>query len=162
MIRLLGVARDSSEAALMISTGAQPNGAGAREAAPPPQLYSAPDPEEDPEAQVSWLCVQRAGQLLDFVCSRFRATTSLSANSGVLNLNHVMQRGMENLALLAVQAQNVISSGNAVLNATQVSVYPMFNLGMRYTISLNAITRVQHAAATLAFNYCACVACAVF
>jgi hypothetical protein len=30
------------------------------------------------------------------------------------------QRGMENLALLAVQAQNVISSGNAVLNATQV------------------------------------------
>lgn len=31
------------------------------------------------------------------------------------------QRGMENLALLAVQAQNVISSGNAVLNATQVS-----------------------------------------
>jgi hypothetical protein len=27
---------------------------------------------------------------------------------------------MENLALLAVQAQNVISSGNAVLNATQV------------------------------------------
>jgi hypothetical protein len=28
---------------------------------------------------------------------------------------------MENLALLAVQAQNVISSGNAVLNATQVS-----------------------------------------
>jgi hypothetical protein len=37
---------------------------------------------------------------------------------------------MENLALLAVQAQNVISSGNAVLNATQVSVYPMLNLGM--------------------------------
>lgn len=29
------------------------------------------------------------------------------------------QRGMENLALLAVQAQNVISSGNALLNATQ-------------------------------------------
>jgi hypothetical protein len=52
------VARDSSEAALMISTGAQPNGAGAREAAPPPQLYSAPDPEEDPEAQVNIL---RAG-----------------------------------------------------------------------------------------------------
>jgi hypothetical protein len=31
---------------------------------------------------------------------------------------------MENLALLAVQAQNVISSGNAVLNATQVSGIP--------------------------------------
>lgn len=47
---------------------------------PPPQLYSAPDPSEDWEAQ----------------------------------------RGMENLAMLAVQAQKVISSGNVVLNATQV------------------------------------------
>ena len=44
-----------------------------------PQLYSAPDPEEDPEAR----------------------------------------RGMENLALLAVQAQSVILGGNDDLNATQ-------------------------------------------
>jgi hypothetical protein len=68
MIRLLGVARDSSEAALMISTGAQPNGAGAREAAPPPQLYSAPDPEEDPEAQVvHFVCSARVNSWTLFV-----------------------------------------------------------------------------------------------
>jgi hypothetical protein len=77
-----------------------------------------------------------------------------------------MQRGMENLALLAVQAQNVISSGNAVLNATQVSVYPMFNLGMLVIHLARRVLLVQHAAAALAFSYCACycacVACAVF
>lgn len=70
--RLMGVARDNMQAAL-IAAGP----AGER---PPPQLYSAPDPTEDWEAQ----------------------------------------RGMENLAMLAVQAQKVISSGNVVLNATQV------------------------------------------
>ena len=47
---------------------------------PAPQLYSAPDPEEDNEAR----------------------------------------RGMENLAMLALQAQNAVASGNVVLNATQV------------------------------------------
>jgi hypothetical protein len=59
--------------AALIATGPQ----GER---PLPQLYSAPDPTEDFEAQ----------------------------------------RSMENLALLAVQAHNVISSGNALLNATQI------------------------------------------
>lgn len=53
------MARDSTEAAL-IASGPLPGGA-AGEAPPPPQLYSAPDPEEDPEAQVSgsagWLFV---------------------------------------------------------------------------------------------------------
>lgn len=75
-LMLLGYARDSIEAAL-IASGKPLNNNG--EAAPPPQLYSAPDPEDDWEAQ----------------------------------------RGMENLALLAVQAQNVISSGNVLLNATE-------------------------------------------
>eukprot|EP01038_Epipyxis_sp_PR26KG_P006439 gene6439-8859_t len=70
-LMLMGVARDNLEAAL-ITAGPQ----GDR---PPPQLYSAPDPAEDYEAQ----------------------------------------RGMENLALLAVQAQNAISSGNTILNVTQ-------------------------------------------
>lgn len=37
----------------------------------------------------------------------------------VSSFAYITQRGMENLALLAVQAQNVISSGNAILNATQ-------------------------------------------
>ena len=46
---------------------------------PAPQLYSAPDPEEDYEAQ----------------------------------------RGMENLATLAIQAQNVLAAGNIGLNATR-------------------------------------------
>jgi len=81
-LMLLGLARDSNEAALILSGNGNNPDSGASAAAadrPPPQLYSAPDPEEDHEAQ----------------------------------------RGMENLALLAVQAQNVISSGNAVLNATQ-------------------------------------------
>lgn len=71
-LMLLGLARDNSEAA-MIATG--PAGD-----TPPPQLYSAPDPEEDYEAR----------------------------------------RGIENLATLALQAQNVYSSGNTGLNATQV------------------------------------------
>lgn len=75
-LMLLGYARDSVEAALIVS-GKPFNSNG--EAPPPPQLYSAPDPEDDWEAQ----------------------------------------RGMENLALLAVQAQNVISSGNVMLNATE-------------------------------------------
>ena len=34
--------------------------------------------------------------------------------------DHEARRSMENLALLAVQAQNVMSSGNVLLNATQV------------------------------------------
>ena len=34
--------------------------------------------------------------------------------------DHEARRSMENLALLAVQAQNVMSSGNMLLNATQV------------------------------------------
>eukprot|EP01036_Dinobryon_divergens_P028302 gene28302-37233_t len=67
----MGVARDNIEAAL-IATGPAEKIA--------PQLYMAPDPEEDHEAR----------------------------------------RSMENLALLAVQAQNVMSSGNVLLNATQV------------------------------------------
>jgi hypothetical protein len=45
---------------------------------PPPQLYTAPDPSEDPEAQ----------------------------------------RAMEAIATLAVQAQNVMATGNVLLNAT--------------------------------------------
>lgn len=69
-LMMLGVAKNSLDAALMVSGG------GSR---PPPQLYSAPDPEEDPEAQ----------------------------------------RAMENLATLALQAQNVMFSGNILLNATQ-------------------------------------------
>lgn len=69
-LMLLGLAKDSDEAALMVM------GPGER---PPPQLYSAPDPTEDPEAE----------------------------------------KAMEELALLAAQAQNVISSGNIFLNATR-------------------------------------------
>ena len=49
--RLLGVARDSADVAALIA--ASPGtGGNTGEASPPPQLYSAPDPEEDPEAQV--------------------------------------------------------------------------------------------------------------
>jgi hypothetical protein len=162
MIRLLGVARDSSEAALMISTGAQPSGAGAREAAPPPQLYSAPDPEEDPEAQVRSLCVQRAGQLLDSVCSRFRATTSLSANSGVLNLNHVFAEGNgePGLASSAGAERDQLRQRGPQRHPGECvpNVQPWYAL---YTLA-KRVTFVQHTAAALAFNYCACVACAVF
>ncbi len=70
--RYLGIARDSIEAAL-IASGPQ----GDR---PAPQLYTAPDPTEDWEAD----------------------------------------RAMQNLATLAVQAQNVVATGNTFLNATQV------------------------------------------
>lgn len=48
--RLLGVARDSADVAALIAAGPTTGANG--EAPPPPQLYSAPDPEEDPEAQV--------------------------------------------------------------------------------------------------------------
>lgn len=41
-LMLLGLAQDNQAAALML-TGNQER--------PPPQLYTAPDPEEDPEAQ---------------------------------------------------------------------------------------------------------------
>ena len=42
-LMLLGIARDNEEASLMVF--------GPRGERPPPQLYSAPDPEEDPEAE---------------------------------------------------------------------------------------------------------------
>lgn len=70
---LLGMAQDNDEASLMV-TGRKEKVA--------PQLYSAPDPGEDPEAQ----------------------------------------KAMENLATLALQIQNVISTGNVVLNATQAVI----------------------------------------
>lgn len=41
-LMLMGVAKSGNEAALMVAGGAE---------RPPPQLYTAPDPEEDPEAQ---------------------------------------------------------------------------------------------------------------
>jgi hypothetical protein len=69
-LMLLGVVDTVEDAQLMVT------GTGEKAA---PQLYAAPDPEEDPEAQKS----------------------------------------MENLAMLAVQVQNVIASGNVLLNATQ-------------------------------------------
>jgi hypothetical protein len=72
-LMLLGLAQDNHEASLMI-TG--------RKESVAPQLYSAPDPGEDPEAQ----------------------------------------KAMEHLATLALQIQNVISSGNVILNATQAVI----------------------------------------
>lgn len=71
---LTGIAKDNEEAALIVQGPIQDR--------PLPQLYSAPDPKEDPEAQ----------------------------------------RAMENLAMIAVQTQNVISSGNLILNATQAVI----------------------------------------
>jgi hypothetical protein len=68
-LMLMGVASSNEEAAVMVQGGERP----------PPQLYSAPDPDEDPEAQ----------------------------------------RAMENLAFMAVQAQNVFATGNAILNVTK-------------------------------------------
>lgn len=70
-LMMMGLAKSNIEAALMV---ASPTDSQVR-----PQLYSAPDPEEDPEA-----------------------------------LRH-----MEHLALLAVQAQNVVATGNVLLNATR-------------------------------------------
>lgn len=69
-LMLMGVAKTNDEAQLMV-VGADK---------PPPQLYSAPDYNEDYEAL----------------------------------------KAMENLAFLAVQAQNVVASGNVLLNATQI------------------------------------------
>lgn len=69
---MLGIAKNADEAALIVA-GPNPT------ERPPPQLYAAPDPDEDHEAR----------------------------------------RGMENLALLAVQAQNVLASGNTLYNVTQ-------------------------------------------
>lgn len=70
-LMLLGIASTNYEASLMASGAATTQS---------PQLYSAPDPAEDPEAR----------------------------------------RFMENLAELALQASTVISTGNVMLNATQV------------------------------------------
>ena len=71
-LMLLGIA-DTNEEAMQLVIG-QPTDTNYM-----PQLYPAPDPEEDPEAQ----------------------------------------RAMENLATLAAQVQQVVSSGNIGLNATQ-------------------------------------------
>lgn len=95
-LMLLGIARDVNEAAELTAPKRKEGGAGGHGVTdvmlssntnsdglpaerPPPQLYSAPDPEEDPEAR----------------------------------------RGMENLAMLALQAQNTLSAGADVLNVTK-------------------------------------------
>ena len=72
-LMLLGMAQDNEEAALMVTGKSEKI---------IPQLYAAPDPSEDPEAQ----------------------------------------KAMEHLATLALQIQNVISSGNIGLNATQAVI----------------------------------------
>ena len=74
-LMLMGVADSADDAAALILSGSTKAGIPAAA----PQLYSAPDATDDPEAQ----------------------------------------RVMEELAYLAAQAQNVISSGNVLLNATQ-------------------------------------------
>lgn len=69
-LMLLGMAKTTDEASVIMY------GDGER---PIPQLYAAPDPDEDPEAQ----------------------------------------KYMENLAMMALQAQNAIFTGNTILNATR-------------------------------------------
>lgn len=69
-LMLLGMAKTADEASVIMYGNAE---------RPPPQLYAAPDPDEDPEAK----------------------------------------KYMENLAMLALQAQNAILTGNTILNATR-------------------------------------------
>jgi hypothetical protein len=81
-LMLMGVARDSKEAALIVQ--------GDQENAPPPQLYSAPDPDEDPEAK-------RYMENLAFLAAQTQA--ALSSGNVVFNATRAVLNHTKNFFL---------------------------------------------------------------